>query len=772
MKFLSLTLLLIFTNLSFIFGQGIVINEIMSSNETTITDEDGDYPDWIELYNSNNISINLSGYTITDDISDPDKWTFPEIELLPDSFLLVFASGKDRLEGPFLHTNFKIVSEGEDLVLTDNLGNEIDHVLPISMPTDVSYGRKPDGGPQFLYFDFPSPGFSNSLSNSLSFSHERGFYTNPFMFFITSESDEDQVYFTLDGSLPTTGSELFQDSILMGYKNNLPNVISEIPTTPDIDEVEWKPPAGPVEKANIIRIRSFNNSIPSSKVYTLTFFVDPNIFSRYPYPVLSLVTEASNLFDNDTGIYVPGVFWDESDPLWTGNYYQTGSDWERDIHIEYFDKTGEIGFFQDAGVRIHGKQTRRRPQKTFRLYARKEYGKDLFDFQLLPQKDLIEYKRFLITTSYGCWNNTVIKDVLTNDIIRDFEMDIMDYRLVVVFLNGEYWGIQNIREFQDENHLSLYYGIDKNSIDLLRYKDEIMYGSNESYNELVDFIRDNDISIPENYSYVASQIDIDNFIDYQIAEIYFNNYDWPATNIKFWRSSDIDNKWRWLFYDIDGGWGVYSRNQLEHATLEGGTSWPNPDWSTLILRKLLENDMFRELFLQRFANLLNTTFQPGSVNLKIQEFVDFYEQELPAHIYRWGFPDSINAWKSSINWSLYGFANNRPCVMREHIIDYFDLEEFGFSCDTNNIIDSSVIASGILFPNPNKGRFSIMFPENNPGNFLVQIYNSTGAKVYSADLSTIDKKLDIDTGKLTEGLYILHAKSESLNSTYRFVILR
>ncbi len=776
MRFVILTIVLILTSLFYGYGQDIVINEIMASNETTVTDEDGDYSDWIELYNSNSNAINLSGYTISDDSLNPNKWTFPETVLLPDSFLLIFASGKDRQEGPFLHTNFKINSDGEDLILSDNLENVIDHILPIPISTDISYGRKPDGGLQFLYFDFPSPGISNDFSNSLDFSHERGFYTSPFKLFVTSDSDEDQVFFTLNGEIPTPGSELFMDSILMGYKYNLPNVISDIPTTPELSspEIVWIPPAGPVDKVNIIRLRSFNNSIPTSKVYTLTFLVDSNVFTKYPYPVLSLVTEASNLFDNDTGIYIPGTNWDASDPQWTGNYYKTGSDWERDMHIEYFGKTGELGFFQDAGVRIHGKITRRRPQKTFRFYARKEYGKDLFNFQLLPQKDLTKYKKFLLRTTYGCWHKTIIKDVLTHDIVRDFEMDIMDSRLVVVYINGEYWGMQNIRDYQDENHLSLYYDIDKNSIDLLRYENQVLYGSNESYDELVDFIANNDLSIPENYNTVASQIDIDNFISYQISEIFFNNYDWPGANIKYWRSSDMDSKWRWLFYDIDAGYGNSNYNMMEHATLEGGTAWPNPDWSTLFLRKLLQNDVFKELFIQGFANLLNTTFQSDTINLRIQEFTSYYEQEIPSHIYRWGFPESEAIWESNINLILTEFANNRPCAIRDHIMEFFDLDEFGFSCDTSDNIDSICFGSHLLFPNPNNGKFTIKLPDNSPDDYQISIFNSIGAKVYSADLSAKDNnnKLYIDTGNLKEGFYLLNSISENSNLTSSFIILR
>lgn len=761
--------------IQFGFSQSIVINEIMSLNETTVQDEDGDFSDWVEIYNNASTVINLAGYKLSDDIDIPEKWTFPNVEILPGNFVLVFTSGKNRLEGPFLHTNFSLHSYGEDLLLTDNLGNLVDHILPIVLQEDISYGRKPDGGTSFIYFDFPTPGTTNEFSNTLSFSHNRGFYTEPFHLSITSENSEDQVFYTLDGSLPTASSMPYQGPLLMDYKYNLPNVISEIPTTPDSahsnGEPYWHPPLDQVDKANVLRVRSYSGLIPTSNVYSYTFFVDSNIYSRYPYPVVSLITDAENFYNQDSGIYIPGQFYDETDPLWTGNYYQKGEAWERDMHIEYFEESGEVGFFQNAGVRIHGKQTRRRPQKTLRFYARNEYAKKYFDYPLLPQKDLVKYKRFLLTTTYGCWHQTIIKDVMTHDMVRHFGMDIMDHRLVIVFINGEYWGTQVIRDYQDQNHLSLLYDIDENSIDLLRYKEEVLHGSNESYIELTDYIKNNDLSIPENYEFVANQIDIENFINYQITEIYFSNYDWPASNIKFWKSSDLDNKWRWLLYDLDAGYSNHEYNMLEHATLEGGVGWPNPDWSTMFLRKLLENDSFRALFIDRFAFLLNTTFQPDSIHQKIDEFKILYEQDIDNHIYRWSFPASKTQWYGNINWALFGYATNRPCVMQDHIMEHFDLEEFGFDCESL-IVDTSKRKFFKLAPNPNDGEFTIYFCQTPITNFHLSISNVNGDFVYESELSSQQKEHFISLENLKSGMYFLHLVSNDNMGTSKFLIVK
>ena len=161
------------------------------------------------------------------------------------------------------------------------------------------------------------------------------------------------------------------------------------------------------------------------------------MFSKYEFPVISLVTEQSNFFDADSGIYVPGIHFNENSPEWTGNYCNTGREWERSMHIEFFDKDGRLGFTQDAGVRIHGGKTRIAGQKTLRLYTRKEYGKSHFNYKLLPQVENQKFKRFLLRTSMGDWTGqTIIKDVLAQDISRELNIEAQEFQPAIVFLNG------------------------------------------------------------------------------------------------------------------------------------------------------------------------------------------------------------------------------------------------------------------------------------------------------------------------------------------------
>ncbi|MBN1340487.1 MAG: CotH kinase family protein [Bacteroidales bacterium] len=745
----------------------------MPKNETVITDEDGDYSDWIELYNHTGSVINLTGYTITDDSCALCKWVFPECILPPEGYLFLFASGKDRIEGPFLHTNFRLDSEGEPLFLCDNQGNVQDSLIFGPVPDDISFGRKPDGSGFFFFFDFPTPGTTNDLSNTLHFSHNRGFYTQPFVLTVSSDNQQDSIYFTIDGSEPQVSSFLYKDSQEISYRYNEPNVFSEIPTNPDtftVNEFRWAPPAGPVEKATVLRFRSFRNSIPTSQIYTHTYFVDSLIAGRFSWPVISLVADASCFFDFDTGIYVPGVNWNPEDPHWTGNYYKTGDEWERDVHIEYFTPEGETGFYQDAGVRIHGKRVRRRPQKTLRLYARKEYGKEDFNYPLFPQRNQDKYKRFLLSTTLGSQSATIIEDVMVHDMVRSTGMEIMEYRPAVLFLNGEYWGIHTLREYQDENYLSGLYNIHKDSIDLLSNSHDVVYGSNEEYLELAAFIENHNLADPSNFNYVAGKMDIEDFIDYQITEIFFKNVDWPGSNIKFWKPDMPDSRWRWILYDLDSGFGEYFYNMMEHATLEDGPGYPNPPWSTLFLRKLLDNEGFREQFINRFAFLLNTTLQSDSLSERINFFVDLYSPEINRHIERWNYPESKNQWLNSVSFVMTGFVNGRPCVMREHIIDYFGLTEFGFNCDTLAVHEPE-ISTISLFPNPSDGRISLSFPSVMHGRLHYQVYSTVGKVVDEGSLDVAGAQTTLNLNRLQAGIYHLVVTGAAEKRTARFVVL-
>ena len=639
------------TILVFSFGvlksQSVIINEVMSSNFNNIQDEDGDYPDWIEIYNFGDNLINLGNYSLSDDDLLPNKWVFPNIDIGSGEYLLVFASGKNRIVDN-LHTNFKISGSGEKLWLRDGLGNIIDSLDSVAIPTDISIGRSIIDQSEWLYFDNPTPGESNSTEGISAFcsapifSIEAGFY-NSIDLELTNINQNSEIYFTVDGSDPDKNSELYETPIS-------------------------------INGSTVIKAICLNDGFLPSKIITKSYFINVN----HPLPVISLSTAPSNLWNEENGIYVDGVNGIPGpcspDPK---NYNQ---DWEKPINIEFFESDKSIAFNMQAGVKIYGGCSRTYPQKSLALYARRNYGYKSINYPVFKDLSFDSYEAIILRNSGDDYYSSFMRDALMHSIVSTLDLETQAYRPSVVFLNGEYWGIHNIREKINENYLAQHHDINPDNIDFLEKNRTVIAGDAAHYNAMMDFLNNNDMSLLENFNYIETQMDIENFISYALSQIYFDNTDWPGNNIKYWRSKD-NGKWRWILYDTDFGFGFknaqnYKNNTLEYATAENGQENANKPWATLLLRKLLENNIFREKFIKTYADYTNSIFKSDVVNSKITDLSEIIKPEIQNHIEKWGeflSPAQLYSfWLNNIS-NLKNFATNRLTHLNEHFVNKFGL---------------------------------------------------------------------------------------------------
>jgi len=268
------------------------------------------------------------------------------------------------------------------------------------------------------------------------------------------------------------------------------------------------------------------------------------------------------------------------------------------------------------------------------------------------------------------------------------DLEYQAYRPVVLFLNGQYWGILNLREKVNEHFLASNNGVDPDNIDLMENTATldgspqriIIAGDDQHYNSMIDFITNNDMTTATNYEDIKTLMEIDNFINYQITQIYINNRDWPGSNCKYWRPRTGNGKWRWIIYDTDFGFGLsegrssregVNSNSLKYALSHFSSGGHNPLWATLLFRKLMENNQFKIDFINRFADLLNTIFQTENVIARIDEIESTLEKEMPNHITRWG-GISMDEWHDNVE-KLRTFARKRIDIVREHIINQFNL---------------------------------------------------------------------------------------------------
>ncbi|MDR4988338.1 MAG: CotH kinase family protein [Bacteroidales bacterium] len=500
------------------------------------------------------------------------------------------------------------------------------------------------------------------------------------------------IRYTTDGSIPDGNSTLYTGPISITDRTGDPNNISLIPTN-NIGEghvynEHWQPPAGEIKKLNSIRAAAFIAPDIHGKTETHSYLVDDAGTGRYSMPLISINAHAGAFFDADTGIYVHGNH---------VNYHQRGPEWERLVHFEFFETHGSLAFAQDMGARIHGGTSRNRPRKSLRMYARSDYGTTWVDYHLFPDKNIDRYKRFLLRNSGNDWGDAIFRDAFMQSLLENLDLDIQYSRPAIVFINGEYWGIHNIRDRLDNRYLETHYGIDDEmTYTILERNAEFERGNpdgRQHYLDMINFLNHHGVSGAENYAEIKTRMDVENFTDYQIAQIYFMNTDWPGNNIQYWRyytdtynpdaPHGLDGRWRWQVFDVDFGFGLNfnyvtgveegpAHNTLAFALETNGPSWPNPPWSTLILRKLLENDEYRLYFINRFSDLLNTNFHAGDVVQKLDDYHAMYLPEMPEHIHRWRMPHDMDYWESEV-YVMRNFALQRPGYLRQYLAGEFNL---------------------------------------------------------------------------------------------------
>lgn len=645
MKLTHLFLLILIFGITFNCSAQVVLNEVCTHNSTLIKDEDNDDPDWIELFNTGSSDYSLSGHSLSDESGT--YWYFPDIKLAPQNYLIVFASGKNR-QGSILHTSFNLSKDGEKIRLFNSSDIKIDEAVIGNLQIDHSYGRTPNGSSAaWGIFDQPTPGSSNDsaiaylgYADNPKFSTDAGFYSESKMLSISVGSASDIVHYTTDGSLPLITSPVYESPIF-------------------------------IDSTVVLRAHAFsvNNSILPSEILTNSYFI--NYTSALP--VISISTDPFNLWDWNNGIYVLGPNASPVYPYHGANFWQ---EWEIPSHIEFFETNKKQIFGQDAGVSINGGSvSRTRPQQSLRLTAREKYGAAEFNYKFFEEKDIDKFKIVILRNSSGDFNKTHFRDgSLHKHMLGNVDIDLLCYRPSAVFLNGQYWGVLNIREKVSKYYLQENYGIDPENIDLLEEDSSLIQGDFTAFNAMHAFVTSSDMSVQANYDSAGRLIDIESFCDYIIAETFLSNIDWPYNNIKYWRVREPGSKWRYILLDLDislgnNGWAPAGMDILGRLLGPYGKN----NKHVQLLNSLLKNYSFRNYFINRYADLVNTLFSVESMTENISEVKITLESEMPRHFARWG--NSMQTWNDEINNVVMPYIESRPGFAMQQIQDTFRLKK-------------------------------------------------------------------------------------------------
>lgn len=637
----------------------VLINEIMAINTTTILNsESKNFDDWIELYNTGEDAVVIGDWFLSDNKSKPKKWKIPSLSVIgPKRFKLIWLGKKNTSD----YRNFMLNGKGETIYLFDEKLKLVDSVAYPTQEADISYGRLAKRLGEMVYFFDPTP-LKQNLSGSKellfseepSFSTKSGFYKEALKVELSTSSGKGKIFYTLDGSEPDQTSMPYTEPVEIG-------------------------------KTTVLRARALIENKLASKVVTQTYFI--NEISNLP--IISLSTEPQYLWGDKIGIYVEGVNY-EKDVWESANYFQ---DWERPVHLEYFDKLGQMGFSMNAGMRIHGRSSRNHDQKTLAIFARGKYGSSSFPYKLFGENSPEKIKSFLLRSGGNDWGITMLLDGFIHTLVNGvIDIDAQLYQPAIVYLNGEYWGIHNIREKINEHYLKNKYKVDPDEIDIIEandiYASEMVapYGNVNEYKQLLEFIDNNAPSLQENFEKIKQQVDINEFIDYIATQVYICNFDWPSSNQKLWKERIPEGKWRWILYDTDLSFkdkGKLYFNYLEHMLAKDSSKYTTVPWSNFLIRKLFENEELKFEFIQRTAVYLNTVFEPHRVLNVFDSIKKIIEPEINRNLAKWGgvrqkvvpyFETSRTQAEWEVNLNYYReFASKRPDVLRETLIDYFEL---------------------------------------------------------------------------------------------------
>ena len=611
----------------------IVINEICAKN-TSFAAPDGGFYDWIEIYNPSSKAVDLSGYGLSDKAGKPYKYIFPDNSIISGKQrLIIFCDSLNPQIDGYYTAAFGLSTNGETITLTDSQGKTVDTVTFGQMQTNISYGRIPDGSENFAFME-TTPNAPNDEKSVISvdvpepvLSNEGGFYSDEFSLSITVPEGT-TVYYTFDGSQPTVSSSMYSSPIDVSDISASENKLSEIT---NITSMQYIPPSKPIDKAFIINAVAVDAEGNYSDTVTASYFIGyQNRNSYYQnLKVISIVTDSDNLFDNEKGIYVEGNDY---------NYEKKGFEWERPASIQIFDN-GKFQHTQNIGIRIHGGISRVYPQKSFNIYARSKYGSsklefDLFSGNLISEttgKKIKKFDSFILRNGGDFSDYSRFLDKLNQTIVSDRDFLTQGMESCIVFINGEFWGRYEITERIDDDFVDAHFDVGKNNVCIIK-NEKLEVGNEETLNEwtnLFGWIRSTDFSIEENYSQLCEKVDMQSFMDYVSAEIYFNNIDWGYNNTAMWKSSVVDStnpyadgKWRFILFDTEYCQDPYDKINppANRDSLNEFLKYNSDSFVVSLMKAAMENESFREQFCRTFMDMANNNFDYLRVSELINQF--------------------------------------------------------------------------------------------------------------------------------------------------------
>ncbi len=639
----------VFIGLAMKSRQELYISEVVAHNDRVIYDSVGFYHDYIVLSNASDQVIDLTGYGLSDDRAQLQKYTFPSVQIKPGGSVLVWADLPTAFDEDFrdeeaIYTGFRL-KDHESLFLTDSNGHVIDSLRLPALKQNQAYLRSETlrkwkaGTPRELDADLPV--VSSTITPPV-LSVASGYYLEPFDLTISGKGE---IYYTLDGSSPYTSGMLYSEPIPIYDRSSQPNYYASLGPISLLEDTYM--PTEPVNKAMVVRAVARRTDGTFSDEAVATYWIgEPVIRSAQGAYMLSIVADPEDLFSGARGIYVTGNVWEMNQAkaeeldanlyMVPTNYNVRGKGWKKDASLTLFDPSGNCLYDEKDTIGIHGNWARSLNQKGFNLRPKELNG--IVFAGLIPETG---HTLVLRTGGTDDMNLTNFRDVLNSRVSGNLQVGAQRSLCCQVYLNGEYWGCYNLQDRLDESFIEARYGVPATSVNLIKNFEAISELPEDlaEYQALEAFVREHDFSDDLQYEQFCNMVDIDSLIDYYCAEIYFGNADAFDNNVALWKTRTVsdgsyaDGKWRFLLIDTDSSLWKADIDSF----VDGHCRWYNPD-SELYFSNLTRNAVFRKQFRERFLYLAEHDFSYEQVGPIIDELEQTYTKPMVQSLRRFVDP--------------------------------------------------------------------------------------------------------------------------------------
>ncbi len=611
--------LLLLSLWSLVASSQVVVNEFCVANYTD-WDQGGDFEDWVELYNSSAANVNLGGFWLSNDITNPQKWAIPTgTTINAGSYLIVLLSGTgnyDPNQFGYLNTSFRITqTNGEDLVFSNASGTILetfDMATLGAFQANHSYGRIADGAAAFGIFTDPTQNaanagaYYNGYASTPILTEIAGYKNGPINVGIAAAAGE-SIYYTMDGTEPTNASTPYTGPVAISATTSLRAIAY-----------------------------SADPTLLPSYIETNTYF-----FGADTHDVMMVNVSGGTL----------------SDGSWSSGEF---------THIEFFTPNGTFITEATGDSNEHGNDSNGYPQRGFDYITRDALGYDNEVQQpLFSSSNRQGYERLIFKAAandnYPSSGGAHIRDAYVHRLseLGDLHLDERKVEMCVLYINGQYWGVYDMREkVDDTDYTKFYYNQSAGFVDFIKTWGSTWneYGSNTDWNALVSFITTNDMSIAANYDYVLTQYNHLSLIDYFILNGYVVCTDWLNWNTAWWRGRNPNGdarRWRYALWDNDATFGHYvnytgvpsTQPDADPCQIDGmgdvGGQGHIP-----VLNALFNNEDFFADYMQRYATLSNTIFSCDRMIEVLDSMVAVFETEMPRHCIRWG--GTVAEWQSNV----------------------------------------------------------------------------------------------------------------------------